>query len=654
MTDNLVSDWTLGAFKAREDKRRLLELAEAPGLATVAPADFGAEILLSDWTLSALQRREDERRKREQQAARHFAGGAKLENQIAAERIAESDWTLPALAKREAERRARDMQERPRAQAAQTRAAGPKPMITSDSQEVTAGARKNDGAGILLSDWTLPAVERREAARRKLETENARAAARETLEAQGVIESDWTLPAFAKREAERRARDMERPRAQAAAGRADGPSSEQIVTSDWTLAAFKRREEARYWAELVERKRAALQAAGRPEAETRAADKIQTAPAMAPAIKAALDERLGALPSGGAQGEAGRPQPMITAGERPAAAPEAAPIHLAQSGRREALGDREAPHVAESRSAAPAPELRASYAESMSPVRAARPAGDGNDQEDARARVPWAPRSAEADPSFRGLLGRMVTPRRLAFGFAALLAIGAGLFMARLFFQAETPAPREATRMERRRPPQTLASPAGGKIPAQRDTAAKKAVSSQPPADATHSAAPATPAPLGADQGAAAPPSVDEAARPAPPRQPDGQTQGAVAPAETAPSATREATKAPARPSAPPTGGSRETPQHADAKRKPAAAKDATPEARPKHTVSKVKKPEAGGGETPPAPQAPAAAPQPPAAAQEPATAPAPESGSLSGAFEKATGAVMDSLKQLGPGGAGQ
>ncbi len=563
MTDNLVSDWTLGAFKAREDKRRLLELAEASGLATIA--------------------------------------------------------------------------------------ARPKPIFTSHSGELAIVARKSYGAEILLSDWTLPAVERREAARRKLETENfaRRAAAPEAIEAQVIIENDWTLPAFANREAERRARDMERPRVQAAAGRADGPSSEPILTSDWTLAAFKRREEARYWAELVERKRAALQAAGRPEAEMRAADRIQTAPA----IKTALEERRGELLSGEAQGEAGGSQPIIPTGERPAALPEAAPLRSAPRVRPEALGhwSGEAPHVAESRAAAPAPELRASYAESMGHVRAARSAGDASDREGALA---WAPRGAEADPNLMGLMGRTATRRRLAYGFAALLATGAGLFMARLFFQAEAPAPREATRMERRRPPQTVANPAGGKIPAQRDAAAKKAVLSQPPTDATHSAAPAMPAASGADQGVlAAPPSVDEAARPASPRQPGGQ-HAVTAPAETTPSATREATTA--RPAASSTGGSRETPQHIDAKRKPAAAKDTAPEARPKHAAGKVKKLDAGGGETPPAPQAPAAAPQPPATAPEPATAPAPESGSLSGALEKATGTVMDSLKHLGLGGAGQ
>lgn len=85
MNENRLSDWTLGAFKQREEERRRNEHGEP---APVPPNDKmqrGGDALRSDWTiaalhkrfaameqrLAALEQREGEQRRKEQAAAAH-------------------------------------------------------------------------------------------------------------------------------------------------------------------------------------------------------------------------------------------------------------------------------------------------------------------------------------------------------------------------------------------------------------------------------------------------------------------------------------------------------------------------------------------------------------------------------------------------------
>jgi hypothetical protein len=130
----LLSDWTLDAFKQREEERRGKEQAEA---ALVPLEEVRSNvILLSDWTLDAFKQREEERRSKEQAEAALVP----LE-EVRSNEILLSDWTLDAFKQREEERRSKEQAEAdfvPRNEEAQ---------------------RSNK---TLLSDWTLIAFKQRE------------------------------------------------------------------------------------------------------------------------------------------------------------------------------------------------------------------------------------------------------------------------------------------------------------------------------------------------------------------------------------------------------------------------------------------------------------------------------------------------------------
>lgn len=57
MNEILVSDWTLAAFKQREEERRRKQQNEAAPVPLIKEAPRGDETLRSDWTIAALQRR---------------------------------------------------------------------------------------------------------------------------------------------------------------------------------------------------------------------------------------------------------------------------------------------------------------------------------------------------------------------------------------------------------------------------------------------------------------------------------------------------------------------------------------------------------------------------------------------------------------------
>ena len=150
MREILVSDWTVAAFKRREEDRRKNEAAEV-ALVVAQDAKLRTEgILVSDWTLAALKRREEERRKNE--AAQATLAAAEEQKQRKKEFLV-SDRMLAALKRREEERSKKE---------------------EAEVALVVAEEAERSTKGILVSDWTLATLKRREDACCK--TEGAEAA----------------------------------------------------------------------------------------------------------------------------------------------------------------------------------------------------------------------------------------------------------------------------------------------------------------------------------------------------------------------------------------------------------------------------------------------------------------------------------------------
>jgi len=259
MQENFESDWTLDAFKRRDDERRRHEANEGAR----APAT-----LVSEWARAARKFQEDERRESEETAPPVVA---KVEPKLGETVSTAGDLKLDAPVRPENERRKND-------------AIGAPPL----SQE------------ILLSDWTLDAYSRREDAQRRRETPRIVMPEAKPYR-QELHVGEPTLDARRRAEVERRRSEAAEtaPRAAERVTRRTG----EILVSDWTLAAYKDREDARRRRETLrivmpEAKpqrqelhvgEPTLEARGHAEIERRKIEADETAPRAAEQVKQRAD-----------------------------------------------------------------------------------------------------------------------------------------------------------------------------------------------------------------------------------------------------------------------------------------------------------------------------------------------------------------------------